>query len=142
MENTVENKSRFFAQYWGQKILIRNHKSEQYDDMITCSLTNWSGWENSMLLELKPLSAISDEDKKEIAKLLGYTGNNIKVEYEENGYRGFMLTAFNGSKKFILLNELPIIVGDYLRSKEYALPFHDLTVQQQIEYGWIKLTNQ
>ena len=137
MENTRDNKARFFAQYYNQFIV------GEHSNKATTARNEFDNFDiNDAYLKLKPLSAISDEDKKEIAKLLGYTGNNIKVEYEENGYRGFMLTAFNGSKKFILLNELPIIVGDYLRSKEYALPFHDLTVQQQIEYGWIKLTNQ
>jgi hypothetical protein len=28
---------------------------------------------------------------------------------------------------------------DYLRSKGYALAFHDLSVEDLINYGWIKL---
>lgn len=139
MENTRDNKARFLLISYANN---RNSIKHIHGAGVVFSAIDIINNPDEFYLKLKPLSAISDEDKKEIAKLLGYTGNNIKVEYEENGYRGFMLTAFNGSKKFILLNELPIIVGDYLRSKEYALPFHDLTVQQQIEYGWIKLTNQ
>lgn len=34
-----------------------------------------------------------------------------------------------------------IIIVDYLRSKGYAIPYMGLTVEKQIEYGWIKLTD-
>lgn len=31
-------------------------------------------------------------------------------------------------------------VADYLRSKGYALPYMGISVEDQIKYGWIKLT--
>ncbi len=32
-----------------------------------------------------------------------------------------------------------IAILDYLRSRKFAMPFHDLSVKKQVEYGWIKL---
>lgn len=37
------------------------------------------------------------------------------------------------------LYSLLIETIDYIRSKGYALPWMGLSVEQQIEYGWIKL---
>lgn len=105
MENTLENKAKFFAQYWGQKC-----GKNQY-----CNLSiNKSNILNITHLELKPLSQISDEN----AKKLGFTNSRdfLAVGNKDNRYN-----------------------VDFLRSKGYALPYMDLSVEDLVEYGWVKL---
>lgn len=127
MENNLENKSRFFAQYWGQKVLGNSN-------------TGWKNWNihdvslrsvvlaKSDFLELTPLSDITDEDAIEVARHLArYKSdivNSVKEHLKENHPYGDYL-------------EQPEL--DYLRSKGYALPWMGLSVEKIIEFGWMKL---
>jgi len=62
MENTHENKSKFFAQYWGQE--INDYRLSRYSTRRNEKVSG-----SSMgFLNLKPLSSITDEDALEIAK--------------------------------------------------------------------------
>lgn len=113
MENTLNNKGKFFAQYWDQKVMTKVVRGENKAKITThndvCS--NWKFGELvESYLELKPLSSITDED----AKKLGY------------------------SSPFLLKKHSSFQV-DELRALGYALWWHDLSVEKQIEYGWIKL---
>ena len=56
-ENTLENKAKFFAQYWGQHVLYFSSDFLRKIDNLTLDSI-----ENDDFLELKPLSQISDED--------------------------------------------------------------------------------
>lgn len=104
MENTKENKAKFFAQYYGQEVL-KNRTS------IYRLNHSWNWQHNSFYLILKPLSSITDEHKDK------------SISLGETHLRNF--------------NQKQV---DYLRSKGYALPFHDLSVDDLINYNWIKLT--
>ncbi|TXG86457.1 MAG: hypothetical protein E6R13_00550 [Spirochaetes bacterium] len=106
-ENTLENKRKFFAQYWGQKILL--HVIDVDDILLLLNneidndIKNW-------LLYLKPVSQISDED----AINLGYGyASHLKSNLDRN--------------------------IDQLRNLGYALPWMDLSVEDLVEYGWVKL---
>ena len=106
-ENTLENKRKFFAQYWGQKILL--HVIDVDDILLLLNneidndIKNW-------LLYLKPVSQISDED----AINLGYGyASHLKSNLDRN--------------------------IDQLRNLGYTLPWMDLSVEDLVEYGWIKL---
>lgn len=112
-ENTKENKNKFFAQYFGQNVL-------KYKDWVHCVENNpkKEDWNHSgMLLELKPLEIISDED----AKYLGFPDN------------------ISSMIKYIKSIGLELKDTDYLRSRGYALRYMDLSVQDLINYGWVKL---
>lgn len=106
-ENTLENKRKFFAQYWGQKILL--HVID--DDDIHLLLNNEMDYDvKNWLLYLKPVSQISDED----AINLGYGyASHLKSNLDRN--------------------------IDQLRNLGYALPWMDLSVEDLVEYGWVKL---
>jgi len=121
MENTLENKQRFFAQYVGQEVYVwhTNEKDTVNDKTLFYNAVNG-------ILELTPLSMISDEDAIEVAKL---DSEDIRFNTPEFG------------KEIALLSDwkLKYFIVDYLRSKGYALPFMGLSVEQQIEYGWVKL---
>jgi hypothetical protein len=113
LENTLENKSRFFAMYYGQKVLCIRKQNEPklyvgFDDFTPKEKLQTD------YLELKPLSSITDEDRHALIDIM----NNKDSEEEYTSLHS----------------------ADYLRSKGYALPFMGLSVEKQIEYNWIKLT--
>lgn len=70
MENTLENKAKFFAQYWGQKFLLsinRNIKFKIDSITIDFAIDKYI----PTCLELKPISSITDEDAIDVAEVLG-----------------------------------------------------------------------
>lgn len=130
MENTLENKAKFFTQYWGQKVLTG--ESETIHTLNAGDIA--FGIENNWL-QLKPISLITDQEMQNIVLYheksafdIGLGLNQIIFSYMQ-GYEtnDFALEIENG---YCL---------DYLRSKGYALSYMGLSVEKQIEYGWIKL---
>lgn len=154
-QNTLENKARFFAQYFGQHVLYFTSDFLRKIDYLTIV-----GIENDDYLELKPLSQISDEDAIEVAKLVSpmlfegrgkngghyidksetwwysvkHNGKTLMVDIDLNGY----VFEYDGVDEYKRPSR-SLIGTDYLRSKGYALPWMDLSVEDLIEYGWIKL---
>lgn len=160
MKNTIENKAKFFAQYFGQNV----HTDELYsgkDDFkepFVVDPENTYGW-----LELTPLSSITPEHAIEVCKLISigsfFTQKKWDVSHVENGDASYVsITSKRSSHIFeidydgilhvkdeetffvpdmVLPNYLPAF--QYLTSKGYALPFHNLSVDELISYGWIKL---
>lgn len=103
-ENTLENKAKFFAQYWGQHLIIMGSFLRIIDHLTLGNI------ENDDILQLKPLSKISDED----AINLGYGyASHLKSNLDRN--------------------------IDQLRNLGFAVPWMDLSVEDLVEYGWIKL---
>lgn len=96
--------------------------------------TKKEDWNHSgMLLELKPLESISDEDAIDIGK---YRYNYLKMmTYTEIG-KCIISDYLNRSSKWQF--ELEQYEIDYLRSKGYALPWMGLSVKDLIDYGWVK----
>lgn len=124
MENTLENKAKFVAQYWGQPIYYVNN----LDRVVESNIGGWiqQNGLNFCYLELKSLSTITDEDAIDLGKIIGYLNSPFQVRkhLKENYPFGDSL-------------EQPEL--DYLRSKGYALPYMGLSVKKLIEYKWIKL---
>lgn len=131
MENTLENKSKFFALYWGQKVLYVGGVG-----LVNIGSGGWSLRHPDFFLELKPLSSISDEDLIECYHLhsafiaYDYTMDFKPVLEMATHWRT------NGGIKDIIRCQYTI---DFLRSRGYALPCMGLSVEQLINYGWIKL---
>ena len=136
LENTLENKAKFFAQYWGQYVLYFTSDFLRKIDNLTLDSV-----ENDDYLELKPLSQISDEDAIEVSKIfgLGHLSGAIK-ELILSIFR----TSINDSGTTSSTNGIKnwLHVFDYLRSKGYALPWMDLSVEDLVEYGWVKLKEE
>ena len=172
-ENTLENKAKFFAQYWGQNItLYTGHLNiSRFFGKVDYEVlrSTLEGDSIGFHLELKPLSQISDEDAIEIVKLcfsfLNNDFNNIEITNTTNKHFGFSFTCtcVGGlmgefqldfgtintlyNPKIICLNRVTsskeyivniLKMSDYLRTKGYALPWMDLSVEDLIGYGWIK----
>ena len=120
-QNTLENKAKFFAQYFSQHVLYFSSDFLRKIDNLTLDSV-----ENDDYLELKPLSQISDEDAIKISKEFHIFKSDIRNSVKE---------LF---QEFDVLG-LSMETGDYLRSKGYALPYMDLSVEDLVEYGWVKL---
>jgi len=129
MENTLDNKSKFLAQYWGQKVLSISGREYLYINNIVDDPNL-----HVLSLRLKPLSSITDEDAIDVVKIHGV------VNSAQYGY----ITEFSPIEKIKIfiksINYWRSDIADYIRSKGYALLYLDLSVEQQIEYGWVKLT--
>lgn len=134
MENTIENKEKFFAQYWGQENLIRINVSEN-DSGLFPVLSQF--FTNNSHLELTPLSKITDEDAYEVGSHL----HDSILHVPDLKSIAYSLVHFWESD--LEHPDYSLNQGEYiaslLRSKGYALPFMGLSVEKQLEYKWIKL---
>lgn len=132
--NTLENKAKFFAQYWGQKVFYDpNYAVNEFDQtgVFTLCPESFDGIEVEphVLLLLKPLSSITDEDAIKIAKIRGCKNHEKRInwakKYIENFFDDvavYQLLIRNGYAAFFVSNE-----GGFI------------SVEQQIEFGWVKL---
>lgn len=116
---SLTDKMIFFAQYYDQQIL-RSMMPEQsgYLGKVDPGKFNVAHLILNSKLELKDIANIAPEDLKVI---------------EDMQYVN-ILGMFEGK-----LHLLPANVMDYLRSKGYALPFRDYTLEEMVEYFWIKI---
>lgn len=136
-KNTLGNKAKFFALYWGQEVFVKSDAIRKVD---------WSPMVLTIGLDtidyclLKPLSSITDEDAIEFGRVLSkyFASPNGMLKLRDDYFRDLgkihIKTFLN---KGYIINE----GCDYIRSKGYALPWMGLSVDDLIEYGWIKLTN-
>jgi hypothetical protein len=158
-QNTLENKAKFFAQYFGQEIAeitkgsytkkLGSIKVIDYDILKSVGLERMLKIKYS--LKLKPLSKISDEDAIEVARILHGEEGDFKIVYNADSLTS--VSAFGrpcyaetidifwiGDLRYETADSIKILNAyDYLRSKGYAIPWLDLSVKDLIEYGWIKL---
>jgi len=134
-----ENKAKFFALYWGQE--VQSHGKEMFH--VTGILVRQS------YLQLKPLSAISDEDAIDVLNVLMGYEENYYQDWHPNIQKVWMQTIKIDLNDDFGSRQVPALqsyfkytwqVGDFLRSKGYALPWMGLSVVEMTEAGWIKLT--
>ena len=129
MKNTIENKTKFFVQYWGQNVAIipQPHSAGiAYNKQEVDSLY----LPNILHLELKSLSKISHKDLYNID--FGNIGDKTVSFYLNNS--NYMWMSSCGKNGYLTLEHT-----DYLRSKGYAVPFNGVGVDTLIEWGWIKI---
>lgn len=171
-ELTNEMKAKYFSLYIGQDVIVENNISLHpmkligFDNVNVCQvrdeaikLTFYMNVEDCYAL-LKPLSAISDEDAIEVARIANSTSflnERIKWEVDIDMEFGFKTISAKGSyhsfdfdtadgmiamycgddKSDIALNHYGVI--DFLRSRGYALPFMQCSVSDLIQAGWLQL---
>jgi hypothetical protein len=148
MKNTKENKQRYVAAHWGQKVLRikadEGNDITMYVDSISIKL-----YETSHLL-LTSLADITDEHAIEVARICY---NNPSIAQEVKIGRHVLWYFFEVGASALNKNwtndidreygSLKMIdVTDYLRSKSYALPFDGSSVEELKEYGWLKIKEQ
>ena len=144
-QNTLENKAKFFSQYFSQHVLYFSSAFLRKIDNLTLDSI-----ENDDFLELKPLSQISDEDVIQgIIYLYNIACDELGDILEIEHYDTFSsITAIGKGCNFKTTRsihhwndtkKISSVEADYFRSKGYALPYMDLSVEDLIEYGWVKL---
>jgi len=117
MENNLENKAKFFAIYWGQKVFKWNDAPMKSKVGITHMTKHHL---LNMHLELKSVSLITDEDFTEIM------WNRFPFQ-----------PSFKKGR--IYLEHLNCTQCDFIRSKGYAVPFMGASVGELINMGWLKM---
>jgi len=127
MENTLENKAKFFALYFMQRVYNNSNYPENKNTLLDYALLSYT--DKAEYLELKPLSSISEEDAIELAK--------IENDFTDPIRRGKAIIRFFEYSSYRHYTCGRMI--DFLRSRGYALPWMGLSVEKLIEYGWIKL---
>jgi len=128
LENTLENKAKFFAQYWGCKALYVGGVG-----LVSVGKGGWNLKHPQFFLQLIPLSAITDKDAIEVSRILD---SNFRQPLEDK-YKDFH--ASRGKSHVVPERPCRSDVADYLRSKSYAVPFLGLSVEDLVNYGWVKL---
>jgi len=120
MKINIQTKRRFFAQYLMDN--INPNEISEHD-----------------ILELKPLSKLSDEDAIEYFDILWNRvhenkSRSFKIEYGKDWANSLL------SQRYGLIPSNLLHGIDYLRSKGYAIPFMQYSVEELISFGWVKLT--
>jgi len=141
-------KSRFFSQYWGQKVGVK----DKFDNWTVGNIFGL----DFECLELKPISKITDEDAIKVAILMTKFKWNldlgVKVIQQENQIRIYYDAKSSGFKHTTTIYDdffgrnyigepiqpLSGEIFDYLRSKGYAVPFMEYSVNDLISLGWVQ----
>lgn len=126
MTNSIENKAKFLAQYWGQNLFV---------DPMGCNVSGLDvfrlTWMNGVTALLKPLSSCSDENAIELSMLIyGDEFDSVDLGRE---------IAQEHDRKDLLTQSSCALAVDRLRCMGYALPWNGVSVEEQIKYGWVKL---
>ena len=149
LNNNVEEKSKFFAMYFGQNVMGElNYK-------VGSGITLGEEFVENSFLNLKPLSLISDDDAIELVRLKflydkGDVNDLISIKvaksFDRNGF-SISLEAVVVHKKWNDFVER-VFIGkektysyfiDYLRSKGYLVPYLNYTIEEIIEMGWVRV---
>ena len=131
----TQAKERFFAQHLGQEVVFTkgnyvNRIGSKRKLDVTSLAFLVGGFKIKTALLLTSLSDITDEDKRDIAKMrFTFVGENFAQVAD----------------KYLSKSILPHDMHQCLQSKGYALDYYCpelkrvITVPEQIELGWIKL---
>lgn len=128
MENTLENKQKFFDLYSGQPVICNNRFICKY----TPRLIDDRFLKNAYA-ELKSMVSITDDDALEVSKLFTESEILILDECRRQYYINLVKTHVLPSRT------VRGDVSDLLRLKGYALPYNCVSVEEQINRGWTKL---
>lgn len=147
MENNRKNKIKFFAQYWGSYGFEKFHIDREEGRIVPINEYYIGTLE---YLPLKLLANITQEDAVILGKL--YL-ENTEVDYhlvEDVIFEGVELNdnflrfrvkfkGFEDELTHLRLIDMRSKYVDKLRELGYAYPWNSLSVEQQIEYNWIKI---
>lgn len=128
-----DDKAKFFAQYYLQEVAVLEWRQGHNPEPIVEMLFQ----EDIDHLLLTSLDQITDEHAIEFLRLLGFSIDDhpdmslpvAKMEVNKLIYDDESVWDWYNS----------ISAVDFLRSKGYALPWLNYSVEKQIENGWIKL---
>lgn len=91
------------------------------------------------VIHLMQVKDITDEDAVELGRMHGHEDEENLWTDEYLLYVGKRVSGYFPN----YTTPVPVIdlirITDYLRSKGYALPFRGISVERQVELGWIRL---
>jgi hypothetical protein len=128
-----ENKSKFFALYWGQSIgFVKN-------DM--------NGWEVGKCnfidsIELKPLSSISDEDAIEVAKICHQMDNGWEIVKRNNTEFGSVHLHRKGNVNDIYHTSITFHYAEVIANHHFLKTEDDDAVSFKVNIGKINQTEK
>lgn len=110
-------KSRFFAQYWGTKTLYIEGKG-----LVEIGQGGWNLKHPDFFLQLKSIADLSKMHSLQVSQIMGANHNvTDPLRYTS------------------ISNENSIKTIDFLRSKGYAIPFMEYSVDDLVSFGWVQL---
>jgi hypothetical protein len=115
-----ENKGKFFAQYWGQKV-YRKPEVPGFESTVGGFISD-ERVSKTGFLELKSISDISDEDAVD----------SYKIKESKSWLKDEFDISRIGNKWDCMF------VADFLRSRGYLIPWMGLSCEEIIEAGWAK----
>lgn len=124
-------KAQYFAQYWGVNCICNDEFIWRSNETFDTVLSIYNGDLSEWYAQLHPLSSISDQDALELGKI-GLESDYDKTVTDEE--------CINYCKKDLLnTTNLFSNIAEILRSKGYAIPFKQYSVEKLIEMGWLRL---
>jgi hypothetical protein len=149
----IDVKRRFFAQYWGQKVMKKNIEGldnfhSEPDGFIRSMKTD-----STLFLQLKSLFNYTDDDAIAVEKIWRKSDCRIeayfKNEYEKEKNGDYKIVGINLIKYWLEEEKLNFHnridprtiqhISEYLRSRGYALPFMEYSVEDLVSFGWVRL---
>lgn len=129
--NTPENKAKFFATHFGCSFTNNNKLVER----ISGGMFLRQAAEGDAHLNLKPLSAISDED----ARIITLMHLGLQSAPSEN-----IMFAFKNTVYPLLsdVSRMQSRIADFLRSKGYLIGWMDLTPEDILAFEWARLEGE
>lgn len=154
MENTSENKAKFFSHHLNQKVLYQNRIGNIVQFYLSCGDFSKQVWivsledenfeQNEMscnanVLEcqllLKNLSEITDDELGNMARFYEKTATNVYIHDDQ-----LTFDYYSGDETHSVAVELNSgYCLDFLRNKGYAMEWMGLSFTKLIEYNWIKI---
>ena len=134
MEITIDIKAQIVYSYYGANYVYKNEfgtfgeKVNREDYHLNKNIAN-----ETFRLKLKPLSAITDKDAIEVAMIL--KPNDEHTHNPDYG-KGYIKELFNGVMYTV---DKSIKVYQFIKSKGYALPYMDYSVEDLVQAGIYKL---
>lgn len=132
MKNTIPNKTIFFAQHWGQKIVaVTENENDVRQKVGTTVMDKYHL--HCCHLELNSCLNITNRNAIEVAKLCYQSEKYINVE------NGKIIAQNLHNAKDGETMGFTAAACEYLRGEGFAVPFNGLSVQTLINRGWITL---
>ena len=153
MNNTLENKAKFFGQYTNgvtkvvfEEFSYTRKRLVEYEEIIQGLITNSDGTTvytdmseqdiNDCRLLLSPLSMLTDEDAIEVSRIWGSDVPSTIIGHS----LASRLVQGNSKIETEFRNILAVV--DFLRLKGYAIPWNGISVAEQIKWGFIILKEE
>ena len=137
MKDKKQDKAAFFAQYIGSKLGGR----KSFTDSQELTISNFSSVVrfSSAPLELKPLSAITDEDALKLSQILHPCIELANVDHGKAIAESLTLFGVCTNQEIGARFAWSIqYISDFLRSRGYLIPFRNYSTGQILEMGWAK----